>query len=148
MCNCRGMDEAPGCQHIGTELHERMEAFARGEQIHDPEQDGTWDNWNNRTEAGELPYPRVEMREYEPPNEQDLEFTTAVNGVTRENAKTPEEMAEQLGVSIEELPAMLQRQIDMYTQFSQRMLSGFVPPKMNRAQRRARDKQMRRRHAR
>lgn len=151
----------PELDHIynpsGTGLHEMVEAMNSVDPeymrtgkptigdlskfaIHDPEQDGTWDNWNARTEAGELPNPRVEMREYEPPISTDK-----MAEVNQGQPKTPEEMAEQLGVPIAEVGDVLQAQIEYYMRASQEMLNRFVPPKMNRAQRRAQAKARRRR---
>lgn len=165
----------PELDHIGlsgTGLHEMVEAmnsvdpeymrtgkprigdlpeFVGKMEIHDPEQDGTWDNWNNRTEAGELPLPRTELREYKPEPMISDELIGMVAPFTSEqmaglsrDTKTPEEMASQLGCTVEELPDKIQGQIEYYMRAAQQIQNLFVPPKKNRAQRRAEEKMRRR----
>jgi hypothetical protein len=140
---CKGLDVTdtendPELEHIGlagTGLHEQMEELVRAHtddqfreayqqrfEIHDPSLDG------GRTIAGEPPLARVEMREY----------------VSEPKQLTPEEMAEQLNTTVDQVGEVIKAQIELYTRAMGQIQQQMIPPKLNRAQRRARDKAMRR----
>lgn len=126
------MNEWPS---VNEEEAEQERAASRME-IHDPELDYIYNPEStalhekieqfHRTEAGELPNPRVEMREYEP------------------EPKTAEDMAAQLGCEVSELADKLTEQANLYAKAAQELTDRLMPPKLNRAQRRARDKALRR----
>lgn len=58
---------------------------------------------------------------------------------------SPEEMAERMGVPVEQLGEVIQAQVKHYQERLEAIQRMFLPPKMNRAQRRAAEKARRRR---